>query len=148
MEEAQKVIELNPNNANSIAAISLFTGMVDASEYAVELMKKSMHLNPHHPGWYHLLGFMMDYRRNDYSQALNWAYKFNTPGIFWDPLIRAATLGHLNREDEAKAAVNELLTQVTDFEDRGLTLMARLVYSDENVELLANGLIKAGLRLN
>ena len=148
LEEAQKVIELNPNNANCVAAISLFTGMVNHSENAAELMRQSMRLNPHHPGWYHLLDFIMEYRRNDYLQALNWANKFNTPGIFWDPLIRAATFGHLNREDEAKTAVDGLLNQVPDFENRGLKLMARLVYSKENVESLRRGLQKAGLHLN
>ena len=41
--------------------------------------------------------------------------------------------------------MGELLTLVPDFETRGRHLIQRLVYLDENVDMLAEGLREAGL---
>ena len=62
-----------------------------------------------------------------------------------DPLIRAAVLGQLDRRAEAKKAVDELLALVPDFKRRGPILIRRLAYLDEHVEMLLEGLRKAGL---
>lgn len=67
--------------------------------------------------------------------------------IFWDPLIRAAVLGQLGRQAQANEARDELLTLVPDFSDRGRGLIQRIVYLDENVELLLDGLRNAGLKI-
>ena len=50
--------------------------------------------NPHYPGWYHIIPFLNCYRRGAYDSAHKEAQRFNTPGYFWDSLIRAAALGH------------------------------------------------------
>jgi hypothetical protein len=109
-------------------------------------MGKAMHLNPHHPGWCQIVAFMNYYRQGEYDLALIEARRFNTPGFFWDPLIRAAVLGQLDRRADAGKAVDELLTLVPDFKRRGKSLIRRLAYLDEHVDMLRDGLCKAGLR--
>ena len=69
----------------------------------------------------------------------------NTPDYFWDPLIRTAALGQLNRQAEAKKAGSKLLALVPDFERRGRSLIQRMVYLEEHTEMLLDGLRKAGL---
>ena len=90
---------------------------------------------------------MNDYRQGEYDSALKEARRFNTPAFFWDPIIRAAGLGQLGRQPEADKAVAELLALVTDFERRGRSLIQRVAFSEENTEMLLEGLSKAGLEL-
>jgi len=145
LDEANQCLQLNPNNAHFIAVLSLHVGMVGEWDRAMKLMDKAMRLNPHHPGWFHIVGFMNSYRQGEYDLALIEAQRFNTPGFFWDPLIRAAVLGQIDRPSEAKKAVDELLALVPDFYQRGRSLIRRLAYLDEHVEILRDGLCKAGI---
>jgi hypothetical protein len=46
---------------------------------------------------------------------------------------------------EAEKAVHELLSLVPDFNRRGSNLIRRIVYLDENSDMLLEGLRKAGL---
>lgn len=145
LDEVEQAIRLNPNNAHFIAVISLHMAMVGEWERAMKLIRKAMLLNPHHPGWYHIHGFMNYYRQGEYDLALIEAQRFNTPDFFWDPLIRAAVLGQLERRVDSRNAVDELLALIPDFKRRGPDLVRRLAYLDENVNMLLDGLQKAGL---
>ena len=145
LEEVERALKLNPNNANMNAVISLHVAMVGDWDRAMKLMGKAMRLNPHHPGWYHIVAFMNYYRQGEYDLALVEARRFNTPDFFWDPLIRAAILGQLDRRSEAEKAVDELLALEPDFNLRGRSLIRRLAYLDEHVEILRDGLCKAGI---
>jgi tetratricopeptide (TPR) repeat protein len=147
LEEVEHALRLNPNNSHFIAVISLHIAMVGEWERAMELIRKAMRLNPHHPGWYHILAFMNYYRQGEYDLALIEAQRFNSPEFFWDPLIRSAVLGQLHRTAEASSAVDELLVLVPDFKRRGPDLIRRLTFLDEHVDLLVEGLRKAGLEM-
>ena len=116
-------------------------------EEGLAFIDKAMRWNPHHPGWYHLVPFLYHYYRGAYLTALADANGFNTPGFFWDPLIRPAVLGQLGYHEEAKKVRNELLALVPDFERRGRSLIHRMVYSEENTKMLLDGLQKARLEV-
>ena len=145
--EIELVLKLNPNNANYLAASAVFLMGLGQRERSLALMRKAMRLNPHHPGWYHFVPFLYHYYRGEYNTALVDANGFNTPDYFWDTLIRAAVLGQLDRQTEAKKAEGELLALVPDFERRGHSLIQRMVYLEENTEMLLDGLRKAGLEM-
>ncbi len=148
LAEAELALQLNPNHALYVAALALHIGMAGDWERAQVLTKKVMRLNPHYPGWYHLVPYLIHYRQGDFKQALIEAHRFNTPDIHWDPIIRAAALGQLGRQAEASTAMDELLALVPDFQSRGQSLIRRFVYLDEHVEMLVEGLRKAGLELD
>jgi adenylate cyclase len=145
LEEVEQCLQLNPNNAHFIAVLSLHVAMVGEWDRAMKLMGKAMRLNPHHPGWYHIVAFMNYYRQGEYDLSLIEAQRFNTPDFFWDPLVRAAVLGQLDLRAEAEKAVSELLALIPDFYLRGRSLIRRLAYLDEHVEILWDGLCKAGM---
>jgi adenylate cyclase len=147
LAETEQVLALNPNNANYLAISALFLMGLGQGERSLALIQKAMRLNPHHPGWYHFVPFLNYYRQGEYEAALFEAKRFNTPEYFWDPLIRAAVLGQLDRRTEAKKVGGELLVLVPDFESRGRSLIKRMVYLDEHVEILVDGLHKAGLEM-
>ncbi len=104
-----------------------------------------MKLNPYHPSWFHLAPYMDYYRRGEYENAFAEALKFNYPEMFWDPLMRTAALGQMGREREAKTAVGELLKLEPDFAARGRQLISRYVKVDDLVDMIIEGLRKAGL---
>jgi adenylate cyclase len=147
LAEAEKTLQLNPNHALSVAVLALHIGMAGEWERGLQLITKAMRLNPHHPGWYHLVPYMIYYRQGEYDLAWIEAKRFNIPAFHWDPLIRAAVLGQLGRQVEAKKAVDELLALVPDFEHRGKIIIRRFAYLDEHVDMLVDGLRKAGLEI-
>ena len=145
LEEIEQVLNLNPNNAHYLAVSALFMMGIGQKEEGLALIGKAMHLNPHHVGWYFLDPFLYHYYQGEYEAALLEANRFNTPEYFWDPLIRTAVLGCLGSKEEAERAGVELLALVPDFKIRGQSLIQRMVYSEENTEMLLDGLHKAGL---
>jgi tetratricopeptide (TPR) repeat protein len=145
--EAEKCIQLNPNHALNSAGLALHLYMAGERERGVSLMERVRHLNPHHPGWYYLVPYMEAYRAGDYETAWIEACRFNIPTFHFDPLIRTAVLGQLNRQEEAQQAIDELLALVPDFETRGRSLIQRFAYLDENVDMLVEGLQIAGLEV-
>jgi len=110
-----------------------------------DIAEKGIKLNPYHPSWFHLAPFMDYYRSGAYENALAEALKFNYPEMFWDPLMRAASLGQMGREDEARNAVGELLKLEPDFRGQGRRLISRYVKVDALIDRIIEGLKKAGL---
>ena len=87
------------------------------------------------------------YRRGEYENALAEAQKFNFPGLYLDPMMRAATLGELGRQKEATTAVSQLLELEPDFATCGPQLISRYVKVDALIDRIIEGLRKAGLAI-
>jgi TolB-like protein len=145
ISEADFTVRLNPNHAGAVASSGLFLTIVGESERGLALLEKAMRLNPHHPGWYYLGPFIETYRKGDYQEALQAAMRINTPGLYLDPLARAATLGQLKQLGEAGAALEEMQRTLPDTDIGLRELMRRTLLPDENVDMLLEGLQKAGL---
>ncbi len=147
LEEAERALEINPDNANYVASLALHITLVGEQVRGMELMRRAMELNPHHASWYHFVPYLVAYLEGDYEQALGLAHKFNTPKLFWDPMIRAIALGCLDRQRAARRAVDELLALEPDFRKRGRDLIHRLMFQEKTTEALVSGLSRAGLEL-
>lgn len=148
IEEVHKTVALNPNNASEITGCGFLLAVCGQWEDGLELIYKGMGLNPHYPSWYHFIPFLDYYRQKEYQLAWTEAKQFHIPGLFWHPLIRAAVLGQLGNRDEAQEHLQELLQIRPDLYTRGREIMKRLIVLDENVEMLWDGLQKAGLESN
>jgi adenylate cyclase len=145
ISEADLTVRLNPNHAGASASCGLFLTIVGEEEHGLVLLKKAMRMNPHHPGWYYLGPFIETYRNGDYQKALQAATRINTPGLYLDPLARAAALGQLGRVGEAGAALEEMQRALPDTDIGLRELMRRTLFPDENVDILLEGLQKAEL---
>jgi len=104
-----------------------------------------MKLNPYHPTWFHLAPFMDYYHRGEYENAYTEALKFNFPELYLDPMMRAAALGQLGRQKEAKTAISQLLKLEPNFATRGRGMLSRYVKVEEIIDAIFAGLHKAGL---
>jgi adenylate cyclase len=145
LKTVEKTIALNPNSPYIIGVAGWHMALYGEWDRGLALMQKGMKLNPYHPSWFHLAPFMDYYRRGDFEEALEEALKFNYPGLFWDPLLRAAALGRLGRQDEADSAIKQLLELVPDFAARGRAIISGYVKVDDLVDRIVEGLREAGL---
>lgn len=102
-------------------------------------------MSPVYPGWFHVASLADHLRKGENEQALDEARKFNLPGWFWDPLVRAATLGHTGRIKQAQAAYRELLAINPDFEKNALYYVNAVFMDDTVIKRLFEGLYNAGL---
>ena len=146
LAEIERILELNPHNSTCVAMSALFLTGLGQMERGQTLIKLAMRLNPHHPGWYHLIPFLHHYSLGDYEAALVDANQFNTPEYFWDPLIRSVVMRRLGHLTEAKNAGLELLSLVPDFKQRGRSLIKRMVFLDEYVDMLWDAWLKVGIQ--
>ncbi|MFC1857476.1 hypothetical protein ACFL9U_05535 [Thermodesulfobacteriota bacterium] len=145
LEHVEQTIDLNPNSPYIVGVAGWHMTLYGLWDRGLALLKKGVALNPCHPSWFHLAPYMYYYHRKEYINAFTEALKFNYPGLFWDPLMRAAALGRMGRASEAKATVGELLKLVPDFASSGLRLIGRFVKVDDLVDKIIEGLQKAGL---
>jgi len=145
LQHAAETIALNPNSPYIVGVAGWHMMLYGEWERGLALLKKGMKLNPYHPTWFHMAPFMDFYNRGEHENALTEALKFNFPETYLDPMMRAAVLGRLGRQKEAKTALNQLLKLEPDFATRGRSLISRYVKVDDLVDTIIEGLRKAGL---
>ena len=90
---------------------------------------------------------MIAYKQGDYEAALAEALQLNIPNCLWDPMLRAAAYGKLGRRKEGQAALKELLSVQPAFAVQRLRFMRALLFSDEAVAAITDGLVASGLSL-
>ena len=146
VEQAQKVVEMNPNHARILAGCAVHTTTAGAYELGCELIERAKQLNPHYPGWYHFVNYLAHFGNERYEEAWTAAKKIHVEGLFWHPLFRASILGKLGRTKEAKAYINELLQIKPDFPKRPKEYIKLLFAIEKHVEMIWDGLYKAGMR--
>jgi adenylate cyclase len=145
LKHAEQTIALNPNSPYFVGVAGWHMMLFGEWEQGKALLEKGMSLNPYHPSWFHLVTYMNHYRLEEYEKAFEEALKFNCPELFWDPVIRAAALGRMGREQQAKVAVGELLELVPDFRTQGREMIRHYVKVEGLVDKLIGGLREAGL---
>jgi adenylate cyclase len=145
LRQAEETIALNPNAPYIVGVAGWHMTLYGEWDRGLALLQKGMKLNPYHPSWFHLAFFMYHYHRGEYEKAYAEALRFNFPDLYLDPLIRAVSIINLGRQNEAKAAVGELLKLVPDFAARGRRMLRCYVKADGLVDTIIAGLRKAGL---
>jgi adenylate cyclase len=108
--EAEKALELNPNNSWALTVLGTLLDSTGDFEGGVRCLEKALELNPRDPRNH--VSFTLVARAHlnvlDYDAAIEWAGRAlrhhpNFPNANY-PL--AASLGHLGRSDEARAALD------------------------------------------
>jgi adenylate cyclase len=136
---------MNPNHARILTGCAVATTSVGAYDMGCEFIKRAKQLNPHYPGWYHLINYWVHFGNEQYEEAWTEAQKIHVEGLLWHPLFRASILGKLGRVKEAEAYINELLQIKPEFPKRPREYIKLLFVLDAHVEMIWDGLVKAGL---
>ena len=146
-ETAERAMSLNPRDGITSALMAILIAYSGEWERGAVLAQRTMELNRHHPGWYHLTVVHHQYRKGEYEAALQTAKKINMPEFHWAQLMIAAACGMLGRREEAHPAIELLrkynptfldLNNVRDDIEKWLT-------DKDAVDQLLQGLQKAGL---
>jgi adenylate cyclase len=144
--EAEKALALNPQSPFLSGYLGWLLALSGEWDRGLAILGKGMELNPHCPGWFHMAPYFNFYRQGRYLEALQEAHRFQMPQFFWDPLMRAAALGQLGRDQEAAQALTQLLALKPDFPSQARFLIGCFAKSPYLVEGLLNGLRLAGLK--
>jgi adenylate cyclase len=146
IKEGERAIELNPNGAVAHLLLGSILIYSDEIELAIELIERAFRLNPiPTPDFYSFLAIA--YRENgQYEKAIEVAKKAlsGNPDLLTPHLTLAASYSSLNRNEEARKAVEEILRI-----HRGFSLEYHaniLPYKNKKkLDKLINALRKAGL---
>jgi adenylate cyclase len=143
---SERMIALNPSAAFMVGAAGTWLGLAEEYDRGIEYIQRSIKMAPFFPGWFHFIPFARHFQSGKYEQALIEADKINLSNWFWDPLVRAATLGQLGRSEQAQAAYNELLAIKPNFDAEAHYFVNALLMDEVLIEGLFEGLGKAGLK--
>lgn len=99
----------------------------------LELTRRSMHLNPHHPGYRYLFVAIEEYRVGDHAAAWIAAQRVDAPGWGASSLIRAAVLHRLGRSEDAVAELTQAEEGSADLEARARQVFAEYLLLDDDL---------------
>jgi adenylate cyclase len=146
LSEAETALALNPNAPAAIGFLGWLLALYGEWEQGLAILDKGIKLNPHYPGWFHMAPYFFLYHQERYKEAYQEALAFQMPQLFWDPLLRAAALGRLGKENEGAQALAELLHLRPDFPTAGPFLISCYAKFPHLIEGLLDGLHQAGLK--
>jgi len=145
--EVQLAYELSPDSVVLLDIIGYVMALSGEWEQGTELISKAIRRNPYHLDYAHHALWANWIRQKDYEQAYQETMHFRSSQLFWEPLIKASTLGNLGRLEEGKNCVEDLLALKPDFPSRGRILIGRFVKFKSVAEPIVNGLKKCGVEL-
>jgi tetratricopeptide (TPR) repeat protein len=145
---ARAGLAANPGSLAYQESIGWLLGLLGDWEHGAALVRQALARNPEALSVSFLALCVDHLRRGEYDESYQAALQYNDAGYFWRALARACSLGHLRRLAEARREVAELLAQKPDFGARGRILISRLIKPADLQARIAEGLARAGLRLD
>ena len=145
--EVQSALDLNPDSLVYLEWIGWVMTLAGEWERGPDLVRRALTRNPHViPVAHHAL-WLAHLHRGEMEEAYQAAVQYRDPTFFLRAMMRACSLGHLGRREEARLEVAELLARKPDFPSRGRALIGRHVKFPDLLECVVDGLDKAGLEL-
>lgn len=137
----RKSVELNPSDANAIAALAIVRVARGDHEGGLSMFREAFRLNPYHPEWYWIDYGSILYTCEKYEEAIE-AYSHRREPHVWVLTRVAACYAQLNRMDEAKAVVERIMKKQPGFR---LSQARWGSWASTDTERFRAGMIKAGL---
>jgi adenylate cyclase len=147
LAEAERAISLNPNSLIMMAELGYLLTLLGDWKRGPAFIRKAIKKNPYYYVIVHHALWVDWMRRKDYEKAYAETLHFRTPLLFWDPLIKAATLGLLGRIQEGKKAREDLLKLKPNFSACGRVLIKHHIKFDDIHSRIIEGLKKVGLSI-
>ena len=147
--ECETSIKLNPYLAQAHCALGDSLAYVDRMEESILRFEEAIRLSPHDPwrwGFFSYRSLAHIFMRQ-YEAAVEWANKaIRDPNCqYWANAHLASALGHLDRINHARTAVDELLRQKPEFSCSYARKHLFYIKNSVQIEHYINGLRKASL---
>lgn len=143
--ELEQALTLNSSSLIFLDMIGYLLILLGEWEQGSALTRKAIKLNPYYDPTVHYALWVDWIRQGKDEEAYLETLNFRRSAVFWEPLMRAASLGRLKRIEEGKRAAQDLLKLKPDFPSRGRILIGHYIKFDEIVERTIDGLSKVGL---
>ena len=143
-----QVLAMKPKGTLRKGALGFHMSLFGDWERGKQVLDSVIQGNMQYPSYLHGATTLYYYRQKSYEKALAESKMYRMPGFFWAPLLRAAVLGQLNRQEEAGAELGVLKQMKPDFENKARYLVSRYVKEEPLVEHILEGLQKAGLSIH
>lgn len=140
IHESEAAIEIHPNSPYHVMVAAFWMGLAGRLEQATRIMDKMELRNPAHPGWLHLVPLIDHLERGEYAAALVTARSFRSPGLAWDPLLRASTAVLANERQQAVTAYRELAELFPEVAEDPAAYMEKFLHFDKHREPLLTAL--------
>lgn len=140
-------LKINPNNPMYTGQMGF--GYICAGDYdkGLDLMSESIELNPYYT-WNLNIGFSFYFiHTGEYEEALHWAELINRRSLIWDPLLRTAILGLLERKEEAIETHKELALLSPNFSERAIAIVNAFLFDKKLKNRILQGLRRAGVHI-
>jgi len=145
LAEVDRALQLNPNSLVGLENLGYLLTLFGDWERGPAIIYDAIEQNPYYNVVVHYALWVDWIRQGEYDRAFEETQHFKRPMLFWDPLLRAASLGLLGRVDEGMQAGDHLLKCKPDFPARGRMLIEHYIKFDDIVERVILGLGKAGI---
>ncbi len=142
VEAAEKCIALNPNSTDMTGAMGFVLSCAGDFDRGFELLNDSHQHNPFCPWWFNLGYVFYFISKRNYRKALNWAKKLDKPALFWDPMLQASILGHLNSLEEGSKYRKQFNDLIPDAGNHLEELLAIFLIPQDLREHIVDGLRK------
>lgn len=142
---AERVVALNPLNTTNIAYVGLMLAYAGDWERGLEIIERARDLNPHLPGWVHVVVATYHYRQGAFDKALVEAKRSNLSQFIWTPLSVAVAAGQLGLVADARAALDAIRRHHPAFldPDNVRALWSTWQWEADLVDRLLEGFAKA-----
>ncbi len=149
LAELEAAIELNPCLAVSYCGLGDSLAYEGRISEAIPYFQKAIDLSPYDPlRWaFYSYGALAHLFGREFELAFEWALKATrVPNAhYWAFAHRVSALGHLQREQDARAAVGELLERKPNFTASFARKRLFYVKNPHQLELYVEGLRRAGI---
>lgn len=139
--EAARALELNPNDAETLADIGHYLAFMGEFERGIALTRRAQRLNPLHPGWYHFSLARLNFSRGQYRETVADVRRTGLSDFYWTHLLACAALGHMGDAD-AGSALARILELKPDFS--ASAELRKWNAAPDDLEHIIAGLRKAG----
>jgi len=144
---AERAIALNPLDTNTLGILGLLFVHAGDFDRGKQITQRAMELNENHAHWCQFSWIWYHCSRGEFELALDRVSRVNISGNFWIPLATAAICSSLGRDDEAQAAVAQLLALDPEFASHARHDIEAWHFASGLDGVLIDGLERAGLAL-
>jgi adenylate cyclase len=145
LAEVDRALQLNPNSLISLENIGYLLTLFGDWQRGPALINQAIEQNPYYNITVHYALWVDWVRQGRYEQAYEETLHFKRPLLFWDPLLKAATLGLLGKTEDGVLTGKYLLQCKPDFSTRGRVLIEHYIKFDEIVDRVIDGLGSVGM---
>jgi len=131
--ELDRLVPLAWNHPTLLYLAAVGYSVLGDRDRGLELTRRSMHLNPNHPGYRYLFVAIEEYRVGDHAAAWVAAQRVDAPGWGVASLIRAAVLHRLGRSDDAVAELAPAEEGSPDLDARARQVFAEYLLLDDDL---------------